>query len=496
MKIQTKLILSILLASLVLVAALYFLLQWSVDRGVLSYVNQRQIERFEPVIDGLQSHYEQHQDWQIFANNPREFGQLLGRYDAQSRREMAGPRGPKRQPSSRRDGFDRPPPPNFNNDEHFDRRHAGPGSKRPRGSRPGRQEDIGLLNASKQPVVPSPRKSTTMLPIIVDGTTVGWLVFRTAGRLTNDYELDFLEQLQETLLLICLVVFALALLIAYPLARHLTMPLATLEQSTARLASGDFSQRIDLNRTDEFGSLQRSFNELAATLEESDRSRKRWLADTSHELRTPLSIARAQIGAMIDDVRPLNKQQLQVALTQIEHLQRLMDDLHELSNADIGGLRYSKTSVDVAQLVAEAVEPHKPRFKEHNVSLSVYPSAQQAYVFADPSRLHQLLDNLLHNSLKYTNSGGKVRFSWVVDEQAQNVIISVEDSEPGVPEPERQRLFDYLYRTESSRNRETGGSGLGLSICKRIVEAHHGVISAAASEFGGLKIDVRLPMEE
>ncbi|MFK8018366.1 MAG: ATP-binding protein [Pseudomonadales bacterium] len=493
MKIQTKLILSILLASLVLVTVLYFLLQWSVDRGVLNYVNQRQMEQFEPVVQGLEAHYAEHQQWQAFAQSPRAFHDLVRRFDSQAlgrrgfdaRPPHRGPkgRGPEKGASVQRE----PKPP-------------GPRGARPPGRGPGAggPENIGLLDGDKQMIVRGPGESGLLLPLQYQGETVAWLALRAGDRLTTDYELSFLEQLQETLLFICLVVFALALLIAYPLARHLTKPLATLEQSTARLASGDFSQRIDFQRADEFGSLQRSFNELASTLEEGDRSRKRWLADISHELRTPLSIMRAQLGAMLDGIRPLSKQELEVAMTQIAHLQKLMDDLHELSNADIGALRYSKKTIDLSELLSEAIEPHKLAFKERGISLSVYPPSQKILVHIDPSRIHQLLDNLLSNSLKYTAGGGKTKCSWQLDRVASpaysEVLICIEDSKPGVEEEELERLFDHLYRAENSRNRATGGSGLGLSICKRIVEAHHGSIKANASQFGGLRIEIRLPV--
>ena len=465
MKIQTKLILSILLASLVLVTALYFLLQWSVDRGVLNYVNQRQMERFEPVVRGLEEHFNDHQHWQAFAQNPRAFHDLVRRNDSQASGPQRGDglpprkgprgRGPEHGTPELRSSKPRGP------------RRAPPGKGPGRGAGMKGPENIGLLDRNKQVIVRGPSESGLLLPVRHQGETVAWLALRAGDRLTTDYELSFLEQLQETLLFICLVVFALALLIAYPLARHLTKPLATLEQSTARLASGDFSQRIDFQRADEFGSLQRSFNELAATLEEGDRSRKRWLADISHELRTPLSIVRAQIGAMLDDIRPLSKQELEVAMTQIAHLQKLMDDLHELSNADIGALRYSKKSINLSDLISEAVEPHKLSFKERDIALTVYPPAEEIFVHVDPSRVHQLLDNLLGNSLKYTASGGKAKCSWrlisssVQGSGSTDVLISIEDSAPGVAASELERLFEHLYRITcrhaGCRNPSNGG---------------------------------------
>lgn len=475
MRIRTKLLLSFFLASLLLVAGLYFLLQWSVDRGVLNYVNQQQAFRFAPAVDALETYYNQAESWGEFAANPREFHEFLRQLNLQgiNGEKRSEPRGigPREHQSHRR-----PPP------------HRG-GPPRPRSG----NTDIGLLDAGKNAVVMSDPRGAQLLAIRSSGRIVGWLSLPSVNRLADDYELNFLEQIQETLLLICAGILALCLFIAYPLARHLTRPLIALEKATARLAAGKFDERIQLERKDELGSLGQSLNELAKTLERNEGVRKRWLADTSHELRTPLSIVRAQLGAMLDDIRPLSKVELEVALKQVQHLQKLMDDLYELSNADIGALRYTKQSVDLTELINEIAEAHRSEFEDRDITFKVYSPGMPIRVYADPSRLHQLMDNILRNSLKYTNEGGNVALDWTVHERTRLAVITLEDSLPGVPHGTHERLFEHLYRAEMSRNRDSGGSGLGLAICKRIVEAHEGSIEASKSRYDGLKIQVSLP---
>lgn len=475
MRIQTKLLLSFFLASLLLVAGLYLLLQWSVDRGVLNYVNQQQAIRFAPAVEALEAYYLDVESWEAFAASPREFHEFLRTLNLQGvngkRRPEPGASGPREGPSHRR-----PPP-----------RRDGP--PRP----PGGGTDIGLLDAARNVVVMSDPNGAQLLPVRSTGRVVGWLSLPSVNRLADDYELNFLEQSQETLLLICGGILALCLFIAYPMARHLTRPLMALEKSTSRLAAGKFDERIQLERKDELGSLGRSLNELAKTLERNDGVRKRWLADTSHELRTPLSIVRAQLGAMLDDIRPLSKVELEVALKQVQHLQKLMDDLYELSNADIGALRYNKQSVDLTELINEVAQAHRSEFEDRDISFKVYSPQRAIIVYADPSRLHQLIDNILRNSCKYTNDGGKVALDWTVHERTKLAVITLEDSLPGVPIGTHDRLFEHLYRAESSRNRDSGGSGLGLAICKRIVEAHDGSIEASKSQYDGLKIQISLP---
>lgn len=463
MRIRTKLLFSFLLTGLALVVGLYVLLQWSVDRGVLSYINQRHAEHFAPLVLALEQHYSEQGSWQAFRHNPRLIYRMtheLGISELNRRR--------------------RPPP---------------PPRPPPDGERGGGPDEIGLLDEQRNTIIASNRRNALLLPLRSNGEAIGWLVLKGSNRAISDFELSFLDQQQETLLAISAGLVLLALMVAYPLARHFTRPLYALENSMARLSGGHFSERIQLERNDEFGKLARSFNELARTLQDNDSSRKRWLADTSHELRTPLAIVRAQLGAMLDDVRPLSKPELKIALKEVEHLQKLMDDLQELSNADIGGLRYHKHSVDLSALLQEVIDAQRVQFQERNIALLVEPVPAVVPVFADPNRLHQMLGNIINNSLKYTTEGGEARLSWSVDKADKCAHVVLEDSPPGVAPGEHEELFEHLYRTEASRNRATGGSGLGLAICKRIVEAHDGSISAAESVLGGLRIDIRLPLE-
>ncbi|MEM8498163.1 MAG: ATP-binding protein [Pseudomonadota bacterium] len=475
MRIRTKLLLSFFLASLLLVAGLYVLLQWSVDRGVLNYVNQQQAIRFAPAIGALEVYYLKTENWDDFAANPREFHEFLRELNLEGMNRERRPE-PRAVGSRDRPAHRRPPP------------HRG-GPPRP----PGGRTEIGLLDSAKNAVVKSDPNGAQLLPLRAEGRVVGWLSLPSVNRVADEYELSFLEQSQETLLLICGGILALCLFIAYPMARHLTRPLLALEHSTSKLAAGKFDERIQLQRKDELGNLGRSLNELAKTLEKNEGVRKRWLADTSHELRTPLSIVRAQLGAMLDDIRPLSKVELEVALKQVQHLQKLMDDLYELSNADIGALRYNKQTVDLTELISEVAEAHRSEFDDRNITFKVYSPGKSIPVYADPSRVHQLIDNILRNSCKYTYEGGKVVLDWTVHERTELAVITLEDSLPGVPHGTHERVFEHLYRAEISRNRDSGGSGLGLAICKRIVEAHDGSIEASKSQYNGLKIRVCLP---
>jgi two-component system, OmpR family, sensor histidine kinase BaeS len=170
-----------------------------------------------------------------------------------------------------------------------------------------------------------------------------------------------------------------------------------------------------------------------------------------------------------------------------------VDDLYQLSLADSGGLIYQKDDLDLGILLQDAVRFFQPQFNAKAINVSVkVPDGSNVFVHADQERLHQLISNLLKNSLAYTDSDGRLEVSLTTIDD--NAIIEFQDTKPSVSEKDLDRLFERLYRAEGSRNRASGGSGLGLSISKTIVEAHEGTISAHHSPLGGLLIRITLPV--
>jgi two-component system sensor histidine kinase BaeS len=195
---------------------------------------------------------------------------------------------------------------------------------------------------------------------------------------------------------------------------------------------------------------------------------------------------------MIDGVRPLNKEGLESLQQEVLQLQKLVDDLYELANTDIGSLQYRKGRHDLVSILTQQVEQHRAHFDAAHLRLDFNPEYETLWAWVDDTRIVQLMHNLFANSLKYTSTGGRVLVE--LQRLDASVMIRVSDTAPAVPDEALVHLFEHLYRVESSRNRRTGGSGLGLAICKRIVDAHHGVIHATHSDMGGLSIEVRLPL--
>jgi two-component system sensor histidine kinase BaeS len=216
------------------------------------------------------------------------------------------------------------------------------------------------------------------------------------------------------------------------------------------------------------------------------------MADISHELRTPLAVLRGELEAIQDGVRQFTPESVTSLQAEVATLTKLVDDLHQLSMSDEGALAYQKKSVDAVSLVEIAAGAFRERFASRNLTLSL-ELPESATVFGDPDRLMQLFNNLLENSLRYTDSGGRTLIQLIPRDNT--LLLRFADSGPGVSDEQLQRLFERFYRTEGSRNRASGGSGLGLAICLNIVEAHGGAIHAAHSPFGGVSITVELPLE-
>jgi two-component system sensor histidine kinase BaeS len=229
---------------------------------------------------------------------------------------------------------------------------------------------------------------------------------------------------------------------------------------------------------------------MAQRLQDVERARRQWVADTSHELRTPLSVLRGQIEALQDGIRPLSVDHLAVMQRQIQSLSQLIDDLYQLAGADVGQLNLRKADVDIAQLVGQVFDAFREKFASAGLTATVDSLPAQVVVQGDADRLRQVFINLFENSVRYTASGGELRVS--THHVGTELRIAVDDSAPSVPAELLPRLGERFFRVEASRSRQFGGAGLGLALCRQIVEAHGGRLEFSASPLGGLLVIVVL----
>jgi len=275
------------------------------------------------------------------------------------------------------------------------------------------------------------------------------------------------------------------------LARTLLAPVRRVAEATHQLAAGRYETRVNVASHDEVGQLAADFNHLAQTLQRNESVRRDFMADVSHELRTPLAVLRGELEAIEDGVRAATPEALHSLQGEVATLSQLVDDLYELSLSDAGALAYRLHELDFRALLTSTVDSMRMRFVQRDLRIELQLPSRALPVNADEARLQQLFHNLLENSLRYTDCGGQLRIG--VLETADWLQIDFQDSAPGVAAETLPRLFERFFRSEGSRNRATGGAGLGLAICRNIAEAHGGTIEALASPLGGLWIAVRLP---
>lgn len=282
-------------------------------------------------------------------------------------------------------------------------------------------------------------------------------------------------------------------LVAHYLSRYFLLPVSELANATKKFSNHDFSTRIPVNRKDEIGMLAHDFNEMADRLQKYEEMRKQWIADIAHELRTPISIMQAEVEAVQDAVWPLDMNTMNRLHSEILYIAKTVNDLHLLSVAESEGLSLNMEPVSIAGFLTDASNRFSEKLKTAGINLEMeFSSEKNTLGMADPYFLRTVFNNLIENSIRYTDMPGKLKISCF--EEASDIVVIFEDSAPGVPEEYINRIFDRLFRVDSSRSRKHGGSGLGLSTCRTHIEAMNGTITASSSPLGGLKITIRIPL--
>jgi two-component system sensor histidine kinase BaeS len=321
---------------------------------------------------------------------------------------------------------------------------------------------------------------------------VGYLGLLPSKFLSDIHQLRFVKEQKLVFAIVAMLMLLVAAAISLPLARLLVRPLRKLAAATSHLSSGRYDVRVPVDSDDEFGHLSRDFNALALSLDKNEQARRQFVADISHELRTPLAILGGEIEAIQDGLQDLSLESIGSLQVEVFRLNRLVDDLYQLALSDVGALAYRKSDVNLTDILCEAMDRARPQLAERSLTLTASLPQEPVIVFADAERLAQLFDNLLGNSRKYTDPAGTIEIA--LESASGGVTVDIRDSAPGVTEEERRMLFDRLYRVEGSRNRASGGAGLGLAICRNIVAAHEGAIEALPSPIGGVWIRVTLPV--
>ena len=259
---------------------------------------------------------------------------------------------------------------------------------------------------------------------------------------------------------------------------RIVTPIQHLLAASRRIASGHYAERVPATQTDELGALAAQFNTMAAELEAAERRRVALIGDVAHEVRTPLATNGGYTEGLLDGVGEPGEQTWALLHDEVGRLRRLVQDLQELSRAEARQLPLHQRPCNPAELVGQALARITPQFADKDIMLiNAVPSGLPA-VQVDADRITQVLINLLGNALRYTLSGGNVRVS--AERQGDSVAFHVADSGIGIAPEHLPQLFERFYRVDKARSRALGGSGIGLTIAKALVEAHDGHIWASS----------------
>lgn len=310
---------------------------------------------------------------------------------------------------------------------------------------------------------------------------------------------SYIASVSEALSFAAIAALIAAMVASFFISRQVVNPVQRMMILSHRIAEGEFQDRLDISpkgsfdQMDELGQLALSFNQMAERLEKTETMRRQLIGDVSHELRTPLTAIKGYMEGLIDGVLPANPDLYQKVNSEIERLQRLVNDLQELSRVEGGELELRPVFVSAASLIETLRSNLERQFEEKGILLELKIAQNLPDIFVDTDRILQVLTNLAGNALQYTPQGGKVTIR--AFREKSEIVISVSDTGIGISPEQIPLVFDRFYRTDKSRARSSGGSGIGLTIAQALVRAHHGRIWAESGGEGkGSTFSFALPI--
>ncbi len=286
----------------------------------------------------------------------------------------------------------------------------------------------------------------------------------------------FIHSVHRYLIWASLAALGLATSLSFLLLKRVLDPLMQMIEITQKIAQGDFSARVPMRSQDEIGRLARAFNQMAESLKKIEQLRKTMVLDVAHELRTPLTNMKGYLEALLDEVLPPSRENLELLQEDTLRLVRLVEDLLRLAKADTARATLHKREIRIAELVSQVLESFLPQFHAKKIRVETHFPGRVGPIPADADKLAQVISNLLQNAWQYTPPGGKVRIS--SERLAAGIRILFANTGGELAEKDLPFIFERFYRGEKSRSREHGGAGIGLAIVKELIEAHDGKVGA------------------
>ena len=289
---------------------------------------------------------------------------------------------------------------------------------------------------------------------------------------------------------------AVSVTISYFIVREIMRPLSALTDAVQKVKAGTYGQTVPVERRDEVGTLTETFNDMSQELAKNDKMRRRLFANIAHELRTPLAILQGNLEGMIDDVIPTDKKVLLSMEDETLRMGRLIQDLRDLSLAEINELTLHKAPHDINVLLERAVSMLQPLCDEKSLAVHLDLARDLPKVSIDVDRINQVIYNLLNNAIRYIEAGCTITVSTLaVTVKGQPYVqVQIADTGSGIAPEDLQHIFQYFYRSEKSRNRKSGGSGIGLALAQQFVRSHGGRIWADSEVGRGTTFTFILPI--
>ena len=329
-------------------------------------------------------------------------------------------------------------------------------------------------------------------PLTVQDEIIGTVNIRHYGPVFYSLEDErFINQVQQMLWIIALSSILLSSFVGLHLAKSLSRPITKSIKQTATIAEGNYGGQIEDESTiDEVRSLIAAVNHLSTTLADQDRLKKQLTSDVAHELRTPLSTLEISMEAARDGILPMDQKRMQSLLDEVQRLSKIVKDLDQLNRIE-EIQRLNISPFDLGTLLKDVVAALEIQAESKSIKITL--SGEQIQMHGDRDRLNQVFYNLVLNALNYSNPNANIEIRWKQTSDTAQIIIK--DEGIGIPEKDIPYIFDRFYRVESARDRIRGGSGIGLTIVKRFIEAHKGSIKVVSEENTGTTFTITLPLQ-
>jgi signal transduction histidine kinase len=318
------------------------------------------------------------------------------------------------------------------------------------------------------------------IPVKVSGQIVGTVISTGQPLIRKPMDQKYIDQINQALWIAALGGMLIALVLGLIVARSLTRPIGELTHATQEMAQGKLAQQIPVRSKDELGELAKSFNRMSADLARANQARKQMTADIAHDLRNPLTVINGYLESLQDGKLKPTPERFAVMQAEVQHLQHLVEDLRTLSLADAGELKLHLEPTSIPELLARVAEAYCHQAEQNQIDLAVKTEPDLPEVNLDPTRVEQVLGNLVSNALRYTPPGGKIQLS--AKQVSGRLTVCVEDNGNGIPADILPHIFERSFRGDESRNGDA--TGLGLAIAQSIVILQGGNIHAESDKTG------------